>query len=379
MVRIHHVQYMPKKYGGSETLISLIAMNSKHSHTIKYAQNCAAQTESRKFYEQIVADFAAFFDAGRIPNGTAVHAHFIFSGIPAQKHGIRTICSSHCLFSEEFKLAALDATTDVEKRELLEAYAYFDTLERELYPQAKNLIVHSEFHRQEVERKGGKPRVIELPVAVSDFELGMTKKEARAALGLKDKFTILFLGRPTYLKGFSVLADAFNRLPNKDGYQLLIVGDFDLNGDTLTYRPCVKVDGTPETAASIFVGDHVRVFPPTQHEQIPICFTAADVLVCPSFYEAIGYVNLEAMAAGTAVIGSNVAGIPYVVKDQQTGLLFRTGDSQDLADKIELLFHNKELRTRIVENGKDFVRQFDVCNICPKYDALYDSIVEGNK
>src|SRR3989344_5048601 len=249
MARIHHVQYMPKKYGGSETLISLIAMNSKYDHIIEYAQNCAAA-----------------FDTDPIPKEDAVHAHFIFSGIPAQMRGIRTVCSSHCLFSEEFKLATMDATTDVEKRELLEAYSYFDALERELYPQAKDLIVHSEFHRQEVERKGGKPQVIELPVAVSDFEIGMTKKEAKTAIGLKDKFTLLFLGRPTYLKGFSVLADAFNLLPHKDDYQLLIVGDFDLNGNTLTYRPCVKVDGTLETSASVFVGDRVRVLPPTRHE-----------------------------------------------------------------------------------------------------------------
>ena len=67
----------------------------------------------------------------------------------------------------------------------------------------------------------------------------------------------------------------------------------------------------------------------------------ATVFACPSLYEPLGIVNLEAMACGTAVIGSRVGGIPEVVADGQTGLLVPPGEPAPLADAVNALVRTR--------------------------------------
>ncbi len=88
-----------------------------------------------------------------------------------------------------------------------------------------------------------------------------------------------------------------------------------------------------------------RMLPTTEIRQL---LSAATVFVCPSVYEPLGIVNLEAMACGTAVVASDVGGIPEVVDDRVTGTLvpfaehaedaFRTG----LSDAVNALLADPE-------------------------------------
>ena len=63
----------------------------------------------------------------------------------------------------------------------------------------------------------------------------------------------------------------------------------------------------------------------------------ATVFACPSLYEPLGIVNLEAMACGTAVVASAVGGIPEVVSDGETGLLVPPDDPGALAAALNAL------------------------------------------
>ena len=56
-------------------------------------------------------------------------------------------------------------------------------------------------------------------------------------------------------------------------------------------------------------------------DEVISLLSSADLFICPSIYEPLGIVNLEAMACETAVVASNVGGIPEVVKDKETGIL----------------------------------------------------------
>ncbi|WP_214364389.1 glycogen synthase [Pseudonocardia sp. H11422] len=93
--------------------------------------------------------------------------------------------------------------------------------------------------------------------------------------------------------------------------------------------------------------------------QIRQLLSAATVFVCPSVYEPLGIVNLEAMACGTAVVASDVGGIPEVVDDGTTGLLvhfdehhverFRTG----LADAVNALLADPQRAAAMGRAGRE--------------------------
>jgi len=71
--------------------------------------------------------------------------------------------------------------------------------------------------------------------------------------------------------------------------------------------------------------------------------------------EGLGLTLVEALLAGTAVVGTHAGGIPEIVRHGETGLLARASDPEDLADKIAELLASEDLRSRLVEQGRRHV------------------------
>ena len=76
------------------------------------------------------------------------------------------------------------------------------------------------------------------------------------------------------------------------------------------------------------------------------------IFVLPSRTEAMGRVLLEAMACAKPRIGSDIEGIPTVIEDGQDGLLFRAGDAEDLARKLDRLMGDANLRKSLGMAGR---------------------------
>lgn len=117
-------------------------------------------------------------------------------------------------------------------------------------------------------------------------------------------------------------------------------------------------------------------------EEIKQVYSGADVFVCPSIYEPLGIVNLEAMACGTAVVASNVGGIPEVVVDGETGVLvnYDAADEAtfeaDLAAAVNRVAADKELTQRFGSAGRQrAIDDFSWATIAQQTVDIYRSLM----
>ncbi len=107
--------------------------------------------------------------------------------------------------------------------------------------------------------------------------------------------------------------------------------------------------------------------------------THAALFVCPSVYEPLGIVNLEAMACGTPVVASAVGGIPEVVDDGRTGLLVPAGDGFEagLARAMDTVLGDPETARRMGEAGRErAVGEFGWDAVARRTVRLYEEIVK---
>jgi starch synthase len=102
----------------------------------------------------------------------------------------------------------------------------------------------------------------------------------------------------------------------------------------------------------------------------------AAVFAIPSVYEPLGIVNLEAMACGTAVVGSRTGGIPEVVADGETGLLVPPGDAEALAAALNVLLRDPDRAQAMGQAGrKRAIAEFGWPAIAAQTAALYAELV----
>lgn len=107
--------------------------------------------------------------------------------------------------------------------------------------------------------------------------------------------------------------------------------------------------------------------------------THAAVFVCPSVYEPLGIVNLEAMACGTPVVASRVGGIPEVVDDGKTGLLVPLDDDFEagLAHALDSVIGDAEAARRMGEAGRErAVGEFGWDAVARRTAGLYREILK---
>ena len=177
---------------------------------------------------------------------------------------------------------------------------------------------------------------------------------------ISDKF-VLFAGRLATNKGLSDLISAMN-LVNKESVDLVITGaDMGL-GKQLEKEASEK-------------GVRMHRLGHIDDETYRSLLAAAEVLVLPSEYEAFGIVLLEAAAAETAVIGSNVGGIPEAMSPGKNGLIVEYNDIDNLSRSIATLLEDQKMCREMGLAGRLWAQNFSWDSILKELEQEYNSII----
>lgn len=167
-------------------------------------------------------------------------------------------------------------------------------------------------------------------------------------------------------KGHRYLLEAARLLKDR-GYRIkyLLAGDGSLKA---TLEKLVIELGLSEEVSFVgFVSD------------VPRFLAGLDIFVMPSLFEGLGVAALEAMAAGRAVVATNVGGLAEAVADTVTGFLVPPRDSSALAEALAKLVGDKSLSHEMGKRGAERVREhFSVEEMARKNEAYYYALLEEN-
>ena len=179
---------------------------------------------------------------------------------------------------------------------------------------------------------------------------------------------VIFVGRITRQKGVPVLLRAAAEL-DPSAQLVLCAGQADT--PELLDEVTTLVDGLRATRSGV-----VWIPEMLPKQDVIQLLTHATVFACPSLYEPLGIVNLEAMGCTTAVVGSRVGGIPEVVADGVTGLLVAPDDPAALAMALNTVLTQPSLATSMGQAGRDrAVSEFGWRAVAEQTAALYSELV----
>lgn len=173
-----------------------------------------------------------------------------------------------------------------------------------------------------------------------------------------------FLGRiDEPRKGLDVLLDAFERLaPSRPGLRLLVAGPGDTEGVRDALAPGLR--------------DRVRLLGLVDEQTKARMLRSVDVYVAPNTGgESFGIVLLEAMAAGTPVLASDLDAFSRVLEGGQAGRLFPVGDAEALAAAAADLLDDPVERARLSAAGRALVARYDWAAVARQVLAVYEAVI----
>jgi glycosyltransferase involved in cell wall biosynthesis len=205
------------------------------------------------------------------------------------------------------------------------------------------------------------------PVKIFGYPLDIEifKPLAPAKIGIAQR--ILFIGRFEQRKGIETIAGAFAKLSNQyPNCTLTLLGSDTPN---ISNFPSARLYlETQFRRAGCFDKVNFENYVPL--EKLPEIFSRHEIVWVPSLYDNYPLICLEAMACGKAVVVSDAGGLPEMVQNGKTGMVFSTGDADALASQTSALFDDSKLCRQLGHNARIYVEEN--CSI----NVIYESTME---
>ena len=283
--------------------------NDFHGANVTSYENLPELSEANPAVQTLGVDLQV---VSAIAGSDVVHSHTWYANmaghIASLLHGIPHVLSAH----------SLEPLRPWKAEQLGGGYAVSSWVEKTAYEAAAAIIAVSDGMRQDILRSypdvdPAKVKVIHNGIDVEAWQRD-EKDDVVRSLGIDpDRPSVVWVGRVTRQKGVPYLLKAAAALPPE--VQLVLCAGA---ADTPALGAEVNelIEGLKAQRDGVIVIE--RMLPRAELIQV---LSHATVFACPSIYEPLGIVNLEAMACGAAVVASATGGIPEVVAHGETGLL----------------------------------------------------------
>jgi glycosyltransferase involved in cell wall biosynthesis len=226
--------------------------------------------------------------------------------------------------------------------------------------------------REELIRRGISPRRLEIVpngVDSSRFQPVPIDGSRAEGIGLPGRFIIGFVGSILRLEGLSTLLDAYRICRSqRTDIGLVIVGD---GPERKALEAHARRLGLPDV---VFAGK-------VPHDDVSSWYSIMDVLVYPRIRAVVServtpLKPLEAMALGKVCVGSDVGGLMELIRNDDTGVIFRSEDPGELASALLALMDDPARMQRIRQAASTFVKQErEWSTIVQRYVDLYSGLV----
>lgn len=219
-----------------------------------------------------------------------------------------------------------------------------------------------------------KIHVIPGGVNPSDFQV-ISKEKARDTVHIpKENFVVLFVGRLEWRKGVATLLHATRLLKEHiPNIKTVIVGG-KIFGNKFNIDDRKEYERLEKNALDIqkLKPEDFKFVGSISHSDLYKYYSAANILVIPSYYEPFGLVALEGLISKIPVVASRVGGLKLTIQDEKTGLLFEPRNPTDLAEKVKKLYDSPEMTGKVIKQGyEDVVKNYSWDNIIKQIEAVY--------
>jgi glycogen(starch) synthase len=248
--------------------------------------------------------------------------------------------------------------------------SYIHGVERWVTNRADQVIVCSFYMREQVAEIFGVPddRISVIWNGIDPDDLqphpGPELERLRAQFAKPDERLVLLIGRLVYEKGFQLALEAMPEVIQRHpGTRFLVAGSGTHEQELRRQASDLDLMGHGNFLG--WMGDDV----------LHSLYRIADVCVVPSIYEPFGLVALEAMASGCPCIVADTGGLREVVPHEEAGLRFTARDPDSLADTVERVFSDDQLREALIADAAEHVLRFDWADVAERTAEVYDELV----